>query len=204
MNKAAQFHLKVLNELPNYQTDKLDPYFLPLFKRGGRDFSYWQELYRQHDYPSYYYQYLATAVKILDAKQVVEIGADKGASAIVMALEGVDVYSLDIRDGWEYVKETENPGNNIHPIIGDSLHEEVFDVYPELKLEETDLWLIDGLHTEQQVTQEMAIYMKYFKPGAIVILDDVAQLGDVWSHVASDKFLSLDIHGKDGVGIVAI
>ena len=207
MNKAESLHLQILNELPNYQVDKLDPYFLSLFKRGGRDLSYWQEIYRQHDYPSYYYHYLATAVKLLDAKQVVEIGADKGASAIMMALEGADVYSLDIRDGWEYVKETQNPSDKIHkihPIVGNSLNIEVFNMYPDLKLEDTDLWLIDGLHTQDQVTREMATYMKYFAPGSVVILDDVDQLGNVWENVSSDKFLSLDIHGKDGVGIIAI
>src|SRR5882672_10549939 len=104
MNKAESLHLKILNELPNYAVDKLDPFFITLFKKGNRDYSYWQELYRQHQYPCYYYHYLATAVKMLGATQVVEIGADKGASAIVMALEGADVYSVDIRDGWEYVK----------------------------------------------------------------------------------------------------
>lgn len=197
MNQAETFHLKVLNMLSTYSTEKVDKYLISLFKGDRRDKDYWKEVYRQYDYPCYFYQYLACAVKVLGAKQVVEIGADRGTSAIIMASEGAKVLSVDIRDGWEHAKGKDLP---IQMIKGDSLDQELFDGY---NLSETDLWLIDGLHTYPQVSQELAFYQKFFKTGAIVLLDDVNEYKEICSNILSDWILSYDIH-LGGVGVVWI
>jgi predicted O-methyltransferase YrrM len=173
MNKAEEFHLKVLSQLKDYQIDKVDKYFINLFRGDKRDQSYWREIYRQYDYPCYYYQYLACAVRVLQAKQVVEIGADRGVSAIMMASEGANVTSIDIRDGWEYVKGKDIAKNSAMN-VGDSL---AFDGSDELK--NTNLWLIDGLHTYEQVKQELDHYQKYFQGGTVVLLDDVQEYNQV-------------------------
>ena len=196
MNKAELFHLKVLNELLTYSTKKVDKYFLKLFLGDDRDKSYWKEIYRQWpQYPCYYYQYLACAVRVLKAKKVFEIGADRGASTMMMASEGAHVYSVDIRDGWEYVKS-----KRVTKLLGDSCD---YKWTGELNFNEIDLWLIDGLHTYEKVKQELETYQKYFKTGDVVILDDTNQLGKIMDHISSDKMVSVDIHGN-GVGIIQI
>jgi cephalosporin hydroxylase len=195
MNKSEIFHLEVLNELSTYTTEKVDNYFLKLFMGDDRDKSYWNEIYRQYpQYPCYYYQYLACAVRVLKAKQVVEIGADRGASALMMASEGAKVYSIDIRNGWEYVKNNKK----IVKIVGDSC------VIPKgVDLKKTKLWLIDGLHTVEKVQQELNVYKDYIVPGSVVIMDDINQHIELWKAIKSDKFASNDIHGN-GVGVVCV
>lgn len=196
MNKAESFHLKVLHELSTYTTKKVDKYFLKLFMGDERDISYWKEIYRQWpQYPCYYYQYLACTVRVLKAKQVVEIGADRGVSTIMMASEGAKVYSVDIRDGWEYVSNQKN----IVKLVGDSCNEKLF----KCDLNKTNLWLIDGLHTYEKVVEEMSTYQKYMKTGDVVILDDIYQYLDLWKDVLMDKMISVDIHGN-GVGVVVV
>lgn len=196
MNQAETFHLKVLNELSTYSTEKVDKYFLKLFLGDERDKSYWREIYRQYEYPCYYYQYLACAVRILKAKQVVEIGADRGASTVMMLSEGAKVHSLDIRDGWEYVRSHKN----LTRYIGDSLNSNLF---KPVELKETKLWLIDGLHTYERVKAELGLYQQYMQTGAVVLLDDVQEYKDIWNDIRMDKFLSFDIHGG-GVGIICV
>lgn len=197
MNKAELFHLKVLQELSTYTTKKVDKYFLKLFMGDERDKSYWKEIYRQYDfYPCYYYQYLACAVRVLKAKQVFEIGADRGASTIMMASEGAKVYSVDIRNGWEYVKAQKN----IHKLVGDSCD---YKWTGEFDFNKTKLWIIDGLHTYDQVKKELETYQKYFKTGDVVILDDTQQIGNIMNEIHMDKMVSVDIHGN-GVGVVWI
>ena len=196
MNKAEAFHLKVLNELSTYSTKKVDKYFLKLFMGDAKDKSYWKEIYRQYDfYPCYYYQYLACAVRVLKAKQVIEIGADRGASALMMASEGAKVYSIDIRNGWEY-----GDHKNIVKIVGDSLQ---VGYLVNADLKKTKLWLIDGLHTYDQVKKELEVLNKYFKTGDVIILDDTQQLGNIMDGIHMDKMVSIDIHGN-GVGVIAI
>lgn len=196
MNKAEQFHLKVLNELATYSTEKVDKYFLKLFMGDERDKSYWREIYRQYEYPCYYYQYLACATRILKAKQAFEIGADRGASTLMMASEGAEVYSLDIRNGWEYVTNCKK----VHKFFGDSLE---FKKHEDMDLQKTKLWLIDGLHTYERVKAELEFYQQYFATGSVVILDDVQEYKDIWKDILMDKFLSFDIHGG-GVGVICV
>lgn len=198
MNKAELFHLKVLHELSIYSTKKVDKYFLKLFLGDQRDKSYWTEIYRQYPfYPCYYYQYLACVIKVLKAKQVVEIGADRGASTVMMASEGAWVYSVDIRkDAWEYARFHKN----VSCLVGDSCDLSLFE---GVDLNKTDLWLIDGLHTYEQVKKELEVYQKYFKTGDVIILDDTQQLGNIMNEIYMDKLESVDIHGN-GVGVVVI
>jgi predicted O-methyltransferase YrrM len=134
-------------------------------------------------------------VRVLKAKQVIEIGADRGVSSMMMASEGARVYSVDIRNGWEYVKS-----KKVVKLVGDSCDKSLF---KDVDLKQTKLWLIDGLHTYDKVKQELATYQEYMKTGDIVLMDDVYQYIDVWSLVTRDRMISTDIHA-DGVGIVAI
>lgn len=196
MSKAEQFHLQVLHELATYSTKKVDKYFLKLFQGDDRDQSYWKEIYRQYpQYPCYYYQYLACAVRVLKAKQIVEIGADRGASTLMMVSEGAHVFSVDIRDGWEYVKS-----KKVIKLVGDSCDTSLF---KDVDLKKTNLWLIDGLHTPEKVQQELQTYQEYMVPGSVVIMDDINQHIEVWKAIPLDKFASVDIHGN-GVGVVVI
>ena len=196
MNRAEQFHIKVLNELSTYTTEKVDKYFLKLFLGDDRDKSYWKEIYRQWpQYPCYYYQYLACAVRVLKAKQVVEIGADRGASTVMLASEGAKVYSVDIRNGWEYVKS-----KRVTKLVGDSCDTSLF---KNVDLKKTNLWLIDGLHTPEKVQQELQTYQEYMISGSVIIMDDINQHIDLWKAIPLDKFASVDIHGN-GVGIIQI
>lgn len=137
-----------------------------------------------------YGQWLHTLIKIKKPKQVVEIGAAWGNSAIMMGMamsKNSKFYSVDlglIKPPWGnidryYPSLVKVPGNSLDLAI-----------YPEgTKLEETDIWFIDSEHTARQFGQEIELYSTYFKKGAIVVCDDI-HLNDmevIWNKLPYDK-----------------
>ncbi len=202
MNKAEVFHQKVLKELETYTIKKVDRFFKDLDKGDDRDAEYFKEIYRLRDYPCLFYSYLACAVRVLGAKQCVEIGADRGASALMMASEGATVYSNDIRDGWEFVP---NDVTNIIKLCGDSRDMKTFGGIP---LGKTDLWLIDGSHYPNQVREECKQFMPFWHEGTVVLFDDLTSIEPAFTELPYDKIKNFaEIHGPDesvGEGILVL
>jgi len=207
MNKAELFHQKVMEELKSYTTKKVDRFFQHLNDTGdGRDRDYFTEIYRKTGPFCWYYQYLACAVRVLQAKQAVELGADRGASALMMASEMPDgmVYSVDDGSGfdkkdlWSYIPKDVK---NIVKLLGDSVD---MKLWQGVDLKKTDLWLYDSEHTAKRVKKEIKAYSPYWKKGAVVIFDDLRYYKEVWDSLTCDKFYSPhEIHGFE-VGVCAI
>lgn len=204
MNKAEKFHKKVLKELETYTTKKIDWFFKGLDKGDARDKDYFDEIYRKKSYPCLFYSYLACCVKVLNAKRVVEIGADRGVSALMMASEGAAVCSIDIEDGWEYIPEDMF---SIIKVNKDSLDQSIPKDFG-LFFSDAKLWLIDGLHTPEQVKKECKLYSPFWQEGTVVIFDDLMSIEPSFSNLPYDKMRNFsEIHGIDkdvGVGILVV
>lgn len=149
-----------------------------------------------------YYQWLACLMKVVEPKQVVELGPAAGISTIAMATQldkDVKLYSVDIDESlaWKWMKY-DYP--QVVKILGDDLDLKVWNLPVEIKensarargyvdLKKTDVWFIDTLHTKEQLTKEIELYSPFFKKGAVVVLDDIRMEGlwDVWQSLSYDK-----------------
>jgi cephalosporin hydroxylase len=136
-----------------------------------------------------YYQWLFCLVKLLNPKQIVELGSAAGISTIIMSLAKANdckLYSVDIdaKMAWTWMK---NDYPNVTKILGDDLN---MAIWPgNIDLGKTDLWFIDTLHTGEQLTKEIELYKPYWKTGTVVVLDDIRLPGmfDVWDKLQYDK-----------------
>ncbi len=196
---TQQFHERVLEELKTYSTEKVDQYFEHLQFGDGRQKSYYNEIYRKLDFPCLYYQYLACTARIVKAKQAVELGADIGVSALMLASEtDGKVYSVDNRECWSLVPD-EHP--NIVKYLGDST---TLTLYKGIDLQKTDVWLIDSDHSGPRFEKECQTYRPFWKKGAVVIADDVDQYRNAWDILEGDRlYIPRDIHGN-GVGVLIV
>ncbi len=150
------------------------------------------EVFDKSDHQNRYYQWLASLMKIIKPKQVVELGSAAGISTTLMALhmpQDSKLYSVDIDPSiaWKWMKY-DYP--QVTKILGDDLNMGIWDtVINKEKLKDTDVWFIDALHTKEQLTKELELYRPYFKKGTIVVLDDIRMEGlwDVWQDIKDDK-----------------
>ena len=209
MNKPEQFHNEIMAMLENYKPIRVADIFEPLKdSTGGQNISYYQEYLRIRDgkyiygYPCWFYWYLACVVRKLKPKQVIEIGADYGASAVFMASElpkKGKLYSIDVKDDWRYVEES---AKNIIKVQGDS---KVKETWKNVPLRKTKLWLIDGKHTVEQVRAECELISPYWKKGTVVIFDDLGQVMRAFEELKYEKHIipRRTIHGTR-VGILIV
>lgn len=116
------------------------------------------------------YCYLYAAAEILKPKQIVEMGADCGASTASLSMgspKKCKIYSAETRQGaWEYV------GTDKKVIKCHMDYMQIKDWPSQLDLKKTDMWFIDGNHGEDHVKQQMALYEPYFKKGCLILFDD--------------------------------
>ena len=192
--------------LENYKPIRVAYIFDPLKDSSCQNLSYYNEYKRIkdgkyiYDYPCWFYWYLACMVRKLKPKQVVEIGADYGASAVFMASElpkKGKLYSIDIRDDWRYVDT-----KNIIKVQGDSKNK---DTWKNVPLAKTKLWLIDGKHTVEQVRAECELISPHWKKGTVVIFDDLGQVIKAFEELKYEKHIihRRTIHGTR-VGILIV
>lgn len=129
---------------------------------------------------------LANLVKFLNAKQVIEFGADEGLStqaiADVLPKKG-KVYSVDIRDCWERLGNSDK----VVKIIGDDLNKELF---KGINLKKTDIWEFDSDHSTEHLTKLWQTYKRYFKDGAVIAVDDLhfPEVKIWWDTITEDKW----------------
>lgn len=135
-----------------------------------------------------YYQWLACLIKLIKPKQVVELGPAAGISTIMMLSELPKESLLvsvdnDPELAWKWM---DKDWPQLVKILGNDL-DLPFD--PTIKLDKTDVWFIDTLHTEEQLRAEIELYKKFWKPGTIVVLDDIIlpSLRKVWEEIPYDK-----------------
>ena len=179
MLNVKDLHEKIVKDAYNYE-----------FKEGTFDTvpetdEYYLEVWKEkHHSRGAFYHYLSCMARHLKPKAIVEIGADKGCSALAFNSEQPKdgkVYSCDTReDGWEYVPKT---NKRIIKVIGNSL-----DVKWPIDLQGAKLWLIDGGHCDTQVIKEITRYQPFWKD-AVIIFDDVKDYPGAWEKVPGDKYL---------------
>jgi cephalosporin hydroxylase len=211
MDKVELFHNEIMAMAEEYRPTKVAHIFEPFeSSQDGQNRAYYNEYVRIkdgkyiYDYPCWFYWYLACMIKKLKPMQVVELGADRGASAIFMASElpeGGKVYSVDIRaSAWEYVREDMD---NIIKVVGDS---KVREIWPDdVSLDETKFWLIDGDHSVEQVRAECKLYSQYWQEGTVVLFDDLGQVLRAFEELKYEKFIipRRTIHGTR-VGLLIV
>ena len=199
-----------MKEVFSYSPHKVMDIFSGLALTGDRsDWEYFQEAFRcRPEYnPCYFYHFLAVTVRVLKAKQVVEIGAHKGGSAIFLSSEMPEgkVYSIDNctqGDTWDYV--TDDYANKIIKIRADST--DINEIEKTgVDLHETDVWVIDGEHSPERIRAEVALFSKYWKKGAVIIFDDITLIQPAFSEIeiGSQVIIPNDLH-VGGVGILVI
>ena len=152
-----------------------------------------------------YYKWLYCLVKRLKPSQVVELGAAAGISTIAMALAlppDSKIISVDINpEAWRWMKAD----YNITKVLGDDLD---LSIYPkDVDLAKTDLWFIDSLHEGDHLRKELELYKPFFKPGAVVVLDDI-RINDgmlqVWNELPYDKCENTNPNHYPGFGFFTI
>lgn len=142
-----------------------------------------------------YYQWLPQLIRLIEPKQVVELGGAMGASAIMMlqTLKG-KLYSITLPEGGQEFSFIADEYSNLTKVLGNDL--DLSNWPKDLDLSKTDLWFIDSEHTEDQVRKELDLYSPFFKPEAIVLFDDIHSFGldPVWEDIKSGKWGRLDCY----------
>ena len=203
MNKAEEFHQKVLKEIETYSHRE----HKELFDLADKEHDeYYDEILGmgiKHKKESPYYKYLSCVVKIIKPEIVIEIGGDLGASTLCMYSElpkNGTIYTCDIRNCYWWIPEKLITTAKIRKVIGDSLTVR----WPsQLDLSEVKVWLIDGDHDGEHVRREIYRYRKYWQIGTIVMFDDIRYYKKVFNTPDFDKCSDDKIHGG-GFGIYVI
>lgn len=155
---------------------------------------------------SYYYQWLPCLMRELQPKQVVELGGAMGASSLMMLYglpKSSKLYSITLEEhGLEFSFMEPELYPNFTQIVGNDLD---LMVWPEnLDLGETDIWFFDTDHTYEQLMAEYELYKPFFKPGAVLLFDDI-KLNDgmkkAWKEMElGDKYEADELHWS-GFGV---
>ena len=147
-----------------------------------------------------YLSYLRLLVKVIGAKQIVELGAYKGLSTAMMMdfLDG-HIYSVDVNpSAWELV----DAKRLLTKVVGDDNDINIWkDVDVDLK--KTDLWFIDSWHDDEHVFKTLEVYKPYFKKGTVIVFDDICTIPKVWETLPYDK-LDITFYHYPGLGICKI
>jgi len=156
--------------------------------------------------PNQYYQWLHCLMKLLQPKQVVELGAASGISTILMATalpEDSILYSVDNDPeiAWKWMKH-DYP--QVKKILSDDLD---LDIWKGIDLKKTDVWFIDTLHEEIQLRRELLLYSPFMKRGSILIFDDIhlnEGMEAVWEELFHDKLDISDPCHYSGFGFCVL
>lgn len=153
-----------------------------------------------------YYQWLCCLMQYLKPKQVVELGAAAGISTLLMAEflpETSKLISVDCDpQAWRWMKKEYN---NVMKILGDDLDLKIYPSY--IDLAKTDVWFIDSLHEEAQLRKELELYTPFFKPGAVVVFDDIhlnEGMNKVWEELPWNKHDITNPCHYSGFGVCVI
>lgn len=126
---------------------------------------------KEKSHSAYQLLKLHSIVKKLNPCVVVEIGTNRGNSTktILHAMHNTSskLFSIDIADF-----KNSGSGENFNFIQSDSL--DLNHIKKKIPLEKgIDLIYIDGLHTKNQVLNEISLYYKYVKSNGYILLDDI-------------------------------
>ena len=166
---------------------------------------------------SLYYHWLAAAVAEKKPKVILELGTNRGASAIAMwstKTESADLITIDIQDcGTYFPYVMERDWGKFHFIIGDDIeigtgggseNGLVYIAELELLVPMIDFLFIDTDHRADHFRKEWAIYRDWLADGAIVAVDDinVNDMREAWDELPYEKLdITADCH-YSGFGVL--
>jgi len=156
-----------------------------------------------------YYQYLACLVRFLKPKQVIELGASIGLSAIMILTQlekDAKLYSVDDASDYEEGMKDWEAIDRDYPqlikVIGNDLD---LSIYPkDFDIGKTDLVFIDTIHFGGQLMKELNLYMPLLPKGCVILIDDI-RLNDmfvVWEAIQDDKIEITNPCHYSGFGMV--
>lgn len=116
-------------------------------------------------------------IELAKPEQVVELGSAMGVAAICMlssAYQNFHLYGVTLEEhGLEFCYIRKDKYTNFTPMVGDYMD---LSIWPkEVDLRKTDIWYIDGLHEEEHVKAQVALYKPFYKPGTLIVFDDIYQ-----------------------------
>lgn len=158
---------------------------------------------------SKYYKYLPIALDIIKPKQVVELGSAAGTSSLMMLShlpEDSRLYACSIPEPEGEFRFIKDEYPNLRLITGDDLD---LRVWRGVNLEATQVWFIDTEHTYDQLSAELKLYNRFFRPGALVFLDDITLnegMAKAWNEIEYPKMPLPGWHTykNTGFGVFAV
>jgi len=150
-----------------------------------------------------YYKYLPLVLDILKPKQVIELGSAAGTSALMMLShlpETSNLYACSIPEPEGEFRFIKEDYDNLHLIRGDDLD---LSIWKGVRLEDTQVWFIDTEHTYEQLHAELELYNKFFRPGALVFLDDITLnpgMAKAWNEIEYPKLALPGWHTYSNTG----
>lgn len=191
-----------LDLLVHKYLDHFDPYSLFPHLEMVREDHKLEILNQSTQGQSLYYQWLSCLVRAVNPKQVVELGSAAGISTIMMVTQlnkDAKLYSVDIDESiaWKWIAR-DYP--QLIKILGDDLD---MGIWPkEVDLKKTDVWFLDTLYTADQLQKEIDLYSKFWKKGAVVVLDDIRLPGlwKIWEKLPYDKYETTQPNHFSGFG----
>ena len=205
-NRSKELFNDVNKRLENLNVDYFDKYFVGFSDRYKQIYA----SFLSEDSANYspYLMWLYALVRETKPKQVIELGAHWGMSTHMMlsALgEESKLYSVDIKPDWRLVQDDPR----LVKVIGRSEEPSIFP--PDVDLSSTDLWFIDTEHTYEQIQKEFSVYEKFWKKGAVVVLDDVLYFDErpqhtvykFWDELDREKVTSDTLH-VSGFGMFVV
>lgn len=136
-----------------------------------------------------YYQWTPGLIEVLKPKQIVELGAAMGVWDILVChakWQDFTLYAVTLPEqGLEFSFLAEEYPQLVK-VLGDDRD---LTVWPkDLDLYQTDLWFLDSEHTYAQLKAEIDLYKPYWKPGTVLLFDDIRmpQLWPLWHELASE------------------
>ena len=155
-----------------------------------------------------YYNWLSTAMSVLEPKIVLELGTQIGKSFLSMYqpdIKNCKIITVD-RDTYpnSLIMGRFEDKENCHFLIGDDTSEIIFDkISSILNGEKIDFLFIDSEHSKAHVEKQMEMYLPLLREGALVAIDDINityQMKDVWSGIKYPKVELNNLHST-GFGV---
>ena len=137
-----------------------------------------------------YYKFLPLVIDILKPSQVIELGSAAGTSSLMMCShlpETSNLYACSIPEAEGEFRFIKEKYDNLHLIRGDDLD---LSIWSGVRLEDTQVWFIDTEHSYDQLHAELELYNKFFRPGALVFLDDITLnegMARAWNEIEYEK-----------------
>jgi len=150
-----------------------------------------------------YYCWLALAVRILQPRHILELGAFAGGSAVCLFQElasSSKLTSVDVKKDLRFCPPEMLEDHRISFVFGNDLDLSIFGEGIPLDI---DFLFLDTLHDYKQISNEWAIYQHLLQDGAMVVLDDIRlnNMPRFWEELPYDKYEATKDCHSSGFGI---